>query len=65
MAALKITHKIAVNMSSSSEIESDCESDCFSSGDENELSDNDDECEYDPEGVESGCCKWRTSSQTE
>ena len=70
MAVLKITHKIAIDMSSSSEIESDCESDCFSSGDENELSDNDDECDYDPEGVESdedsaGCCKWKTSSQTE
>eukprot|EP00111_Clytia_hemisphaerica_P015716 TCONS_00046418-protein len=70
MAVLKITCKIAVNMSSSSENESECESDFFSSGDENELSDNDDECDYDPEGVESdednaGFCKWRTSSQTE
>ena len=60
-------------LSSSSENESECESDYFSSGDEDELNGGDDECSecyYDPEGVESdedsaGCCQWKTSSDAE
>ena len=56
--------------SSSSESESECESDFFSSGSEDDLSDLDDdsaEFDYDPDGVESdedssGCCQWKTTS---